>query len=55
VFDRAWWHLAYASDGSLIGFTQPVLFRDVLNGPMIRAFERAGYRRGRIRDVAFHD
>jgi ribosomal protein S18 acetylase RimI-like enzyme len=104
-FDRSWWHLAYASDGSVVGFTQPTLFRgcargnlqegtihyigvvpdargrghlhalllhatatlqsigvwqiscdtDVENVPMIRAFERAGYRRGRTRATPFHD
>jgi len=103
-FERAWWHIAYASDGSPVGFTQPVLFRgcargdlqegtlhyigvvpsargrghahallrhatavlrsvgvwrifcdtDVMNVPMIKAFERAGYRRGRIHPVRFH-
>jgi ribosomal protein S18 acetylase RimI-like enzyme len=101
AFDRAWWRLAYNADGALVGFTQPVIFRDgerdglqegslhyigVLpahrgmgyvnallrestvtlrdvgvwriycdtdenNTPMIHAFERAGYRRGKVRVI----
>ncbi len=101
-FDRMWWALAYNAADELVGFTQPVIFRDgerddglqegsihyigVLpahrgkgyitpllqhttatlqgvgvwriycdtdehNAPMIAGFERAGYRRGKVRNV----
>jgi RimJ/RimL family protein N-acetyltransferase len=103
-YERSWWRVAYASDGAVVGFTQPVVFRgcardglhegtihyigvvpdrrgrgylhallanatatlqalgvwrifcdtDVVNAPMIRAFERAGYRRGRTRELPLH-
>ena len=26
VFERRWWHLAYDTDGDLVGFTQPVTY-----------------------------
>jgi ribosomal protein S18 acetylase RimI-like enzyme len=102
AFDKAWWRLAYNAADELVGFTQPVIFRegerddglqegslhfigvlpahrgkgyidellaeatttlhgvgvwriycdtDQHNTPMISAFERAGYRRGKLRNL----